>query len=80
MKKVVFRLIALSFSASLIGCQATRQNEKTWQQIGNARPFFKNEKTLLPKGNGSNDNRISKNNRSNTSLGKNDNGKTKPKN
>lgn len=77
MKKIVFRLIALSFSASLAGCQSTRQNEKTWQQIGNVRPFFKNEKTLLPDRNGSNENRISENNRSKTSRNEKDLGEIK---
>ncbi len=62
MKKIVSRLITLSLSALLAGCQTTRQNEKTWQRIGNVRPFFKNEKNLLPDRNGSKDNRNSENN------------------
>lgn len=77
MKKIVFRLIALSFSASLAGCQTTRQNEKTWQQIGNVRPFFKNEKTLLPDRNSSKDNRNNENNRPKTSPSKEGNDKIK---
>lgn len=79
MKKIVFRLIALSLSVSLAGCQTARQNEKTWQQIGNVRPFFKNEKNLLPDRKDSKNNHDSESNRFESSSSKKDNGKIKQK-
>lgn len=79
MKKIVFRLTAFLFPALFAGCQTARQNEKTWQQIGNVRPFFKNEKTLLPDRDGSNDNRSNENSRPKISPSKNNNSGTKPK-